>query len=278
MALQKLEDYYTDYQDIPSGMGFDLKELNHFDVYAQDDKVGSVDGVLVESTSGRFRYYIVDTGFWVFGKKVLLPVGLGHIDAQNKRIYVNTLTKDQVENLPNFDDLQKVDFDQEEQIRGVYQSDSKARKPYDRDSYRYDYNPELYDLNDQNHQSLKLYEERLIADKHRRKAGEVQVGKRVETKTAQASVPVEKEKVIIERTTPSGSQAVAPDQADFKEGEVARMEVYEETADIRKEAFVREEVEVRKEVDRERVDSQEQIRREELDVDTQGRPTIDKHS
>lgn len=275
--LSKLKDFYPSYKDMTSSISFDLDEIKHFDVYAQNDKVGSIDDVLVDSQDGRFRYYIVDTGFWIFGKKVLLPMGLGKIDTNEKRIYVNSLTKEQVEHLPNFDDLEKVDFEQEEKIRGVYRpASAKDRSTYDRKTYQYDRDPDLYDLNNRDHQPLRLYEERLVADKQRQKVGEVQIGKRVETSTARASVPVEKEKVVIERTTPTADRAIAPGQANFQEGEVARMEVYEETPDIHKEAFVREEVQVRKEVDRDLVDAQEQIRREELDVDTQGRPVMDK--
>jgi stress response protein YsnF len=58
---------------------------------------------------------------------------------------------------------------------------------------------------------------------------------------------------------------------------VARVEVYEETADIQKQAFVREEVNIRKEVEHETVTSQETIRREELDVDVDGNPVINKN-
>ena len=50
------------------------------------------------------------------------------------------------------------------------------------------------------------------------------------------------------------------------------MEIYEETADIRKEAFVREEVRVSKVVDHDTVESKETIRREELDVSAPGLP------
>jgi len=37
--------------------------------------------------------------------------------------------------------------------------------PYDRDTYTYEQEPDLYDLNDQDQQTLKLYEERLVANK-----------------------------------------------------------------------------------------------------------------
>jgi uncharacterized protein (TIGR02271 family) len=82
-------------------------------------------------------------------------------------------------------------------------------------------------------------------------------------------VPVEKERVIIERTTPKGVDTpVFPDSTAFKEGNVAQMEIYEETADIKKQAFLREEVDVRKEVKRDLVEATETLRHEELDVDT----------
>ena len=123
-----------------------------------------------------------------------------------------------------------------------------------------------------------MYEERLLTNKERHKTGEVAIGKHVESETAQVSIPVEKERVIIERTSPTDAREVTPGSVDFREGEVARMEVYEETADIQKQAFVREEVTVRKEVERDTVNATETLRREELDVDVDGKPIIDKHS
>ncbi|MGL5921765.1 DUF2382 domain-containing protein, partial [Chroococcidiopsis sp.] len=65
---------------------------------------------------------------------------------------------------------------------------------------------------------------------------------------------------------------------DFHEGEVARVEVYEEVPDIHKEAFVREEIRVKKVVEQETVQVQETVRREELDVDTEGRPVVNRDS
>ena len=124
--------------------------------------------------------------------------------------------------------------------------------------------------------NVKLYEERLVADKERHKAGEVSIGKHVETETARVAVPVEKERIVIERTTPTNERAVAPGSADFSGGEVAHVDLYEETAEVGKEAFVREEVKVRKEVEHETVQAEETIRREELDVDVDGNPTIRK--
>lgn len=274
MALVKLTDFYPNYKQEIFG-GDDIKG---YDVYSEtNDKIGGVYDVLVDE-SGRFRYFVIDTGFWVFGKKVLLPVGRARIDYDKHRIFASGMTKEQAEHLPEYKENMTVDYDYEERVRKVYRPANRAATTptYNRDTYNYDHDRELFNLNDQDHKNFKLYEERLLANKTRQKTGEVAIGKHVETDTAKVSVPVEKERVIIERTNPTSEREVAPGEANFREGEAARMEVYEESADIQKKAYVREEVAIRKEVERDTVDRTETVRREELDIDTQGRPTIDR--
>lgn len=53
--------------------------------------------------------------------------------------------------------------------------------------------------------------------------------------------------------------------------------VFKEAPDIHKETFVREEVRIRKEVEQTTVEATEQIRREELDINTDVRTNIDKN-
>lgn len=276
MALVKLADAYPNYKQEIFG-GDDIKG---YDVYtATDEKVGSVYDALVDET-GRFRYLVIDTGFWVFGKKVLAPIGRVRMDYDRHRAYITGLTKDQAERLPEYNDNMTVDYDYEERVRGIYRPTTTtapvSTSTYDRNTYNYEHDRSLYDTSEQNHHKIKLYEERLLTNKQRQKTGEVAVGKHVETETARVSVPIEKERVIIERSSPSDTREVTPGTADFHEGEVARMEVYEETADIQKKAYVREEVSIRKEVERDTVDATETIRREELDIDVDGKPMINK--
>lgn len=275
MSLHKIKDFDPDYRQ-----HFDTTDIIGFDLYAANEKVGSVDNIIVDE-QGNFRYFVINTGAWILGKKTLLPIGRARIDENAGRIYADSLSRTQIENLPEFDEDALIDYDYEERTRGVYRQDTAAAGTTDstsptpndlasRDTYDYKQDADLYDLNERDHQSLKLYEERLIANKTRQKTGEVSLGKRVETETAQVSIPIEKERVVIERTA-GDATPVAPGEAAFQSGEVARMEIYEETPDIRKEAFVREEVSIRKEVDRETVEAQEQLRREELDVEKEGR-------
>ncbi|MBF2062348.1 PRC-barrel domain-containing protein, partial [Fischerella thermalis] len=66
MALVKLEEFYPDYRED----GSDIDDIKSFDIYAQtNEKVGSIHDILVDEHTGKFRYFVVDTGFWVFGKK-----------------------------------------------------------------------------------------------------------------------------------------------------------------------------------------------------------------
>ncbi|GAC1450796.1 MAG: hypothetical protein NVS2B14_17940 [Chamaesiphon sp.] len=278
MALLKLKDFDPNYHET-----FGDHDINGFDIYSDltNEKVGTVTDILVDD-EGHFRYLLADLGFWIFGKKVLLPIGRSRIDYNARRVYTLGLTREQAEQLPEFKDNMTADYDYEERVRGIYRpqdigtaAGAMASQPlntsFDRNTYNYQQEPSLYNINEQNHQTLRLYEERLIANKTRVKTGDVTVGKHVETETARIAVPIEKERIVIERTTPAEAGIpVSPGEVDFQGGEVARLEIYEEKPDIRKEAFVREEVRVRKEVDQHTVEAQDTIRREELDINKEG--------
>ena len=321
MPLFKIEDFNPNYRQD----AFDGEDVKGLDVYAGKtaEKIGTIHDVLVDD-AGRFRYFVIDTGFWIFGKKVLLPVGRCSVNAEARRIYATGMaTKEQAEKLPEYDESITVDHDYEERVRHVYRTPtvetsvpveasgvvrrpspsaktrpashqsrptpSPKRATYQqvpaahqahptpdyRQTYTYEQDPSLYQMNEQDHQKLRLYEERLIANKNRHKTGEVAIGKRVEAETARVSVPVEKERVVIERRIPDDiGTSVSPGNANFREGEVVHMNVYEETANITKQAFVREEVTVRKEIERDTVDATETLRREELEVDVNGKPVV----
>ncbi len=164
MALIKLDDYYPNYREEVSD-GYDI---TNFEVIAKgDEKVGSVENILVDENSGRFLYLIVDTGFWILGKKVLLPIGLGLIVYMDRRVYVEKLTKEQVKNLPEYKENITIDRDYEEQVRAVYRplvETAIANQNSSSPTYDYQQEPYFYQLKDEN---LKLSQERLIAKRSR---------------------------------------------------------------------------------------------------------------
>jgi hypothetical protein len=75
-------------------------DLTGFSIEATDGHIGKVDEATYE-TGG--SYLIVDTGPWIFGKKVMLPAGIvERIDTDSKTVFVNR-TKDEIKAAPDFD-------------------------------------------------------------------------------------------------------------------------------------------------------------------------------
>ena len=76
-------------------------DLAGFSVEATDGHIGKVDEATHEAGGS---FLIVDTGPWIFGKKVMLPAGVvERIDPESKTVYVNR-TKEEIKNAPEFDE------------------------------------------------------------------------------------------------------------------------------------------------------------------------------
>jgi hypothetical protein len=72
-----------------------------YEVEAKDGKIGKID---VASHDADNAHLVVDTGWWIFGKKRLIPAGVATgIDSQSETVQVN-LTKEQVKNAPDWHD------------------------------------------------------------------------------------------------------------------------------------------------------------------------------
>jgi hypothetical protein len=79
-------------------------DITGYDVEATDGSIGKIDQ---SSAAAGSAYIVVDTGFWIFGKKRLVPAGVvDRVDRQNNKVYVR-LTKDQVKNAPDFDETHR---------------------------------------------------------------------------------------------------------------------------------------------------------------------------
>jgi hypothetical protein len=71
-----------------------------YSVEAADGSIGKVDEATYDAGSS---YIVVDTGPWIFGKKVMVPAGAVElIDIDNKTVKVNR-TKDEIKNSPGWD-------------------------------------------------------------------------------------------------------------------------------------------------------------------------------
>jgi len=81
-------------------------DLTDYDVEALDGSIGKVDDATDEAPSGDL---VVDTGFWIFGKKRLIPAGLiRDVDWDGKVVFLSC-TKDDVKGAPDLDEARKND-------------------------------------------------------------------------------------------------------------------------------------------------------------------------
>src|SRR5438067_10320171 len=81
--------------------GATLPDVRGFDVEAIDGHIGKVDEATYEESASCL---VVDTGFWIFGKKRMIPArAVQRVDAENKKLYVN-MTKDQIKAAPDYDE------------------------------------------------------------------------------------------------------------------------------------------------------------------------------
>ena len=77
------------------------EELIGYSVEAVDGSIGKVDDTTLQTGAGTF---VVDTGPWIFGKKVMLPIGVFRsVDHNEEKVFVNR-TKDEIKNAPEFDE------------------------------------------------------------------------------------------------------------------------------------------------------------------------------
>jgi hypothetical protein len=92
-------------------------ELVGFSVEAIDGGIGKIDEATEET--GR-AHLIVDTGPWIFGKKVMLPAGVvDRVDLDSETVFVNR-SKDEIKNAPEFEPERHRDDDEYRNRLGGY--------------------------------------------------------------------------------------------------------------------------------------------------------------
>ena len=80
----------------PIGQG----DLVGYEVEATDGRIGKIDESSNEIGSA---YVVVDTGFWIFGKKRMIPAGvIERVDPDNRTAHV-AMSKEQIKSAPDFD-------------------------------------------------------------------------------------------------------------------------------------------------------------------------------
>jgi hypothetical protein len=90
-------------------------DLEGFGVAALDGDVGKVDVATYDADSS---YVVIDTGPWIFGRRVLVPAqAIVRVDIPNEKVFLR-LKKQQIEDAPDLQDVQGSERDRE--LIGAY--------------------------------------------------------------------------------------------------------------------------------------------------------------
>ncbi|GAB3057117.1 hypothetical protein GCM10027053_18400 [Intrasporangium mesophilum] len=101
-------------------------DLTGFRVHAVDGDIGKIDAATRDVGAG---YVVVDTGPWIFGRKVMLPAGtVERVDWDDKGVWVDR-TKDQVKDSPDLDEHQLTDPSHRDRVGTYYGGTYDERNP-----------------------------------------------------------------------------------------------------------------------------------------------------
>ncbi|MDQ4003577.1 MAG: PRC and DUF2382 domain-containing protein [Actinomycetota bacterium] len=268
-----------------------------YEVYDQNgEKIGNVDDLFVDEND-QPEYIGVKMGFLGMSS-TLIPWQLVTPDESSGSLTVAT-DKETAKNGPAFDDDREITPEYEQQVYSYYglsrSSGSEGSGSYGSyysegstdagtvgpgmsmgDTETGEFREHAVtdegvnqsrgdDLEDEDELRVQRTEEELAAGTREREAGALNVRKRVRTDREQVEVPTRHEEVTVERVPVSEGTAT---EAQIGEDEVS-IPVTEEEVVVEKRPVAKEEVRIRKDVVEDTEVVEEDVRREEIDVDDQ---------
>lgn len=104
--------------DYRSDLGSVDRDMVGYDVEATDGSIGKIDEASYDAGQA---YLVVDTGFWIFGKKRMIPAGVvERVDDDERKVYVR-LSKDEIKAAPDFDEQHRTARDDYDTYYEAYQ-------------------------------------------------------------------------------------------------------------------------------------------------------------
>ncbi|WP_407572889.1 PRC and DUF2382 domain-containing protein [Deinococcus altitudinis] len=263
--------------DLVRDRNYDMSGGNHTDFIGMNaygnagEKVGTIREALTED-GGKLRYFVVEVGSWFTSKEVVVPVGLARVE--NDGVYFDSLSKDQVKNMNEY--VVGQDYTDEQQVADIrtlkgtgYVAPVAATGTAVTAADHY-----TDDTLFKTPTKLQLLEERLSVNKEKYQAGSVQVGKKVETRTENVNVALSREEVVIERHPVTEARPVEGNVVLGAATDTIKVDLEAERANVSKQAFVVEEVEVGKRTETEQKTFSDTVGREVLDVTKTGEITV----
>ena len=240
-----------------------------YTVYDPDaDKIGKVDDLFVDEND-QPEYIGVKMGL-LGTRSTLIPWELVEVREADSTMIVSA-DDAHVKDGPTFDDDQDITPEFESEVYSYYGLEYATE---DRGSYA-DYHGETETTTaatepgvdagiatDEDEIRVQRSEEELVAGTREREAGAMRVRKRVRTDRERIEVPTKHEEVTVERVPVEGEAT----EAQIGEDEVV-VPVTEEEVVVGKRAVAKEEVRIRKDVVEDTEVVEEDVRREEVEVE-----------
>ena len=280
MDHEARSDRFTEVEDRYAG----------YTVYDQDyEKIGKVDDLFVDENDSP-EYLGVKLGF-LGTRSTLIPFQMARVNDERQLIEV-AAEKETVKNGPTFDDDKEITPDFENEVysyygiehtngaddRGTYgdyygeetaatgpgiaMGDTETGEFREHDRESEGLSQPGSDLEDEDELRVQRTEEELRAGTREREAGSMKVRKRVRTDREQIEVPTRHEEVTVERVPVEGEAS----EAQIGDDEV-RVPVTEEEVVVEKRPVAKEELRIRKDVVEDTETVEEDVRREEIDVE-----------
>src|SRR5215218_8556794 len=265
-----------------------------YEVYDRNgEKIGKVDDLFVDEND-QPEYIGVKMGFLGLEGRGLIPMEVARVDEADRLIELS-VDKAQVKESPSFNDDRDITPDYEEQVYSHYGL-QRAQANGDRGGYGEYYGDEAgkvgpgiregdtetgefrghseddegvnqsgtSDLEDEDELRVQRSEEELRAGTREREAGALNVRKRVVTDRERMEVPTRREEVTVDRVPVEGEAS----ETEIGDDEVS-IPVTEEEVVVEKRPVAKEEIRIRKDVVEDTEVVEEDVRKEEVDVDDQ---------
>ncbi|HEX6058897.1 MAG TPA: DUF2382 domain-containing protein [Gemmatimonadaceae bacterium] len=250
-------------------------DIRGWEVKTSDGRtVGKVEELIVDTGAMRARYMEVNADKDAVGgaedRYVLVPMGTARLDEEDDTVIVTRLPTGGFGGVPAYT-RGRVDRAYEQALQASYGRGAAST------GAAAGTGGEFHELYDDRHfwggrrrgredaAYLTRSEEELAVGTHPRRAGEVDVKKRVETEHVKKRVPVAREEVTVERRPATSAQATPRIGKD----EIT-VPITEEEVIVEKRAVPKEEVVIRKEVHRDEKTVEADLRKERIEVDRKG--------
>jgi photosynthetic reaction center H subunit len=275
--LSDLNDYEVSDHD-PDVRGWDV-------LSADGRKIGEVEDLIVDTGAMKVRYLDVEVDKDYRADKdhrILIPVGQARLHESEDHVHVNALSSNEVKTFPAYQG--RLDRSYEDTVHQRFgssaagASSAAGRDYYSSDNFddnrfygsrRGSGSPSGRSGDVRGSQSrddrMTLSEEKLAVGRERHEAGEVRVGKHVETEHVKKEVPVTRERATVERRPIEGDEARHA-RASISDDEI-RVPLTEEEVVVEKRTVPKEELVVKKYQEQDTETVEADLRRERADIE-----------